>query len=87
MDQDDTYSATVEVLLEDHLQGVSRWAERFSGAVGLSPNVGHDIVLAGSPAWAGIDSAPAPRYATWTRLFPAWAGIDPSLRPMCGLWP
>ena len=45
-DEDDTYSATVEVPLEDHLDGVAQWAVRFARGAGLSGNMQRDLELA-----------------------------------------
>ena len=45
-DEDDTYSATVEVPLEDHLDGVAQWAVRFGRGAGLSHDLQRDLVLA-----------------------------------------
>ena len=45
-DEDDTYSATVEVPLEDHLDGVAWWAVRFADGAGLSHDMQRDLELA-----------------------------------------
>ena len=45
-DEDDAYSATVEVSLENHLDGVARWTAHFAGGAGLSEDLQRDLVLA-----------------------------------------
>ena len=45
-DEDDAYSATVEVSLEDHLAGVGRWASRFARGAGLPREMERDLELA-----------------------------------------
>ena len=45
-DEDDTYSATVEVPLEHHLDGVAQWAVRFARGAGLSDEMQRDLALA-----------------------------------------
>ena len=45
-DEDDAYSATVEVPLEEHLGGVARWASRFARGAGLSREMERDLELA-----------------------------------------
>ena len=45
-DEDDAYSATVEVLLDKHLDGVACWASHFSRGVGVSERLRDDLVLA-----------------------------------------
>ena len=45
-DEDDAYSATVEVPLDHHLDGVARWASHFSRGVGVSERLRDDLVLA-----------------------------------------
>ena len=45
-DEDDFYSATVEVALDRHLDGVAEWAARFAEGVGLSAAMQQDLVLA-----------------------------------------
>ena len=45
-DEDDAYSATVEVPLEEHLAGVARWASRFARGAGLSREMERDLELA-----------------------------------------
>ncbi len=45
-DEDDTYSATVEVSLQDHLDGVTSWAKRFARGVGLPDDLAQDITMA-----------------------------------------
>lgn len=45
-DEDDTYSATVEVSLEHHLEGVAQWAVRFARGAGLSDDIQRNLELA-----------------------------------------
>ena len=45
-DEDDTYSATVEIELEHHLDGVAQWAVRFARGAGLSDDMQRDLELA-----------------------------------------
>ena len=45
-DEDDAYSATVEVPLEHHLDGVAQWAVRFARGAGLSNDMQRDLALA-----------------------------------------
>ena len=45
-DEDDAYSATVEVSLEEHLVGVGRWASRFARGAGLSGEMQRDLEMA-----------------------------------------
>ena len=44
--EDDSYSATVRITMEDHLCGVEKWAKRFSEGVGLPDQLAHDLALA-----------------------------------------
>ena len=46
VDDDDEYSATVEVSMDDHLNGVGEWAVRFGEGVGLPVSLLSDIRLA-----------------------------------------
>ena len=45
-DEDDSYSATVDVPMENHLAGVARWAAHFAHGAGLSERLQHDLALA-----------------------------------------
>ncbi len=45
-DEDDTYSATVEIELEHHLDGVAQWAVRFARGAGLSSDMQRNLALA-----------------------------------------
>lgn len=44
--EDDSYSATAWVRLDDHLEGVERWAERIGGGAGLPEPMAADLALA-----------------------------------------
>ena len=44
--EDDSYSATVRVTLDGHLEGVERWARRFGVGVGLPDELVDDLALA-----------------------------------------
>ncbi len=44
--EDDSYSATVRVPMEDHLYGVERWAKRFGERLGLPDKLMYDLTLA-----------------------------------------
>ena len=44
--EDDSYSATVRVTLDDHLYGVERWAKRFGEGAGLPASLVKDLALA-----------------------------------------
>ena len=44
--EDDSYSATVRVSLDAHLEGVERWARRFGAGVGLPDELVDDLALA-----------------------------------------
>ena len=44
--EDDSYSATVRVALDAHLEGVERWARRFGAGVGLPDELVDDLALA-----------------------------------------
>ena len=44
--EDDSYSATVRITLDDHLEGVERWARRFGDGVGLPDELVDDLALA-----------------------------------------
>ena len=46
VDDDDEYSSTVEVSMDDHLDGVGEWAVRFGNGVGLPPSLLNDLRLA-----------------------------------------
>ncbi len=44
--EDDSYSATVRVTMDDHLLGVEKWAKRFGEGVGLPDLLVKDVALA-----------------------------------------
>ena len=44
--EDDSYSATVRITLDDHLEGVERWARCFGEGVGLPDELVKDLALA-----------------------------------------
>lgn len=44
--EDDSYSATVRVPLEDHLRGVEEWAKSFGTGAGLPDSLAGDLALA-----------------------------------------
>ena len=44
--EDDSYSATVRVPMEDHLYGVEKWAKRFGEKLGLPDKLMYDLALA-----------------------------------------
>ena len=46
-DEEDHYSATVRVSLDDHSKGVADWARFFADKAGLSEDIQHDVRLAG----------------------------------------
>ncbi len=44
--EDDSYSATVRVSMDDHLAGVERWARHFAQGMGLTESLVNDLAVA-----------------------------------------
>ena len=68
--EDDSYSATVRVPLDDHLEGVERWARRIGEGVGLPDSLASDLALAAR--WHDAGKAD-PRFQLWTHGGNPWA--------------
>ena len=68
--EDDSYSATVRVPLDDHLEGVERWARRIGEGVGLTDSLASDLALAA--CWHDAGKAD-PRFQLWMHGGNPWA--------------
>ena len=74
--EDDSYSATVRVLLDDHLEGVESWTKRIGGAVGLPEPLAADLALAARLHDVGKAD---PRFQLWMHGSNPWAVGPPLL--------
>ncbi len=68
--EDDSYSATVRVLLDDHLEGVKSWAKRIGGGAGLPETTAADLALAARLHDVGKAD---PRFQLWMHGGNPWA--------------
>ena len=74
--EDDSYSATVRVRLDDHLEGVERWARRIGEGAGLPGPVAADVALAARLHDVGKAD---PRFQLWMHGGNPWTVGPPLL--------
>ncbi len=74
--EDDSYSATVRVPLDDHLEGVERWAKRIGEGAGLPESLAADVAL--SARLHDVGKAD-PRFQLWLHGGNPWAVGPPLL--------
>ena len=74
--EDDSYSATVRVRLDDHLEGVERWAKRIGEGAGLPGPVAADVALAARLHDVGKAD---PRFQLWMHGGNPWTVGPPLL--------
>ena len=68
--EDDSYSATARVPLDDHLEGVERWAKRIGEGAGLPESLAEDLALAARLHDVGKAD---PRFQLWMHGGNPWA--------------
>lgn len=74
--EDDSYSATVQVSLDDHLKGVESWAKRICGGSGLPEPLAADLSMAARLHDVGKAD---PRFQLWMYGGNPWAVGPPLL--------
>ena len=70
--EDDSYSATVPVTMDDHLSGVEGWTRRFAQGLGMPESLVNDLALAARLHDVGKAD---PRFQAMLRGGHPWAGL------------